>query len=95
MKKKTVVKKKVAIMSGPKKKEKQEVVNNISQFTYKEVDVNLIFRNGMIGYTFEKDGKTFGQKVKPESKSVHDVMSATFLIVQNFIETLEATQLIK
>jgi hypothetical protein len=70
-------------------------MQKISQFTYKDTDINLIVRNGMIGYTFERDGKTFGSKVKPEGKSVHDIASAAFLLFTNCAETIEAVSLIK
>ncbi len=86
-KKKAVVRKKKVV--------KNEDINEISQFTFKDVDVNLVFRNEMIGYTFEKDGKTYGQKVKPKDKSAQAIASATFLVLLNFVETLEAVQLIK
>lgn len=98
MKKKTVSKKKVQSKSEARRievMEKPEKLQPISQFTFKDVDVNLIFRNGMIGYTFEKDGKTFGQKVRPAGRSAQEIASATFLILVNFVETLEAVQLIK
>lgn len=106
-KKKTVSKKKTAKKTISKKKvvsksvqrrvsiQMNEEINKVAQFTFKEIEVNLVFRNGMIGYTFEKDGKTFGQKVKPEGESPFQVACATFLVLQNFVETLEAVQLIK
>lgn len=67
-------------------------MQRISQFTLLETDVNILYRNGQLGYTFEKDGKTFGSKVKLESKSIQDVASATFLLLTNCLETIEAVK---
>ena len=65
-------------------------MNRISQFNYKDTEVSLIVRNGFIGYTFEKDGKTFGNKIKLDKRDTQYIASVSFLLFQSFIETLEA-----
>lgn len=75
----------------PTKKQKT-VPETISLFSFKDVEINLLFRNGFLGYTFEKDGKFYGQKVELKSKDVQDIASATFLLFQNAVETYEAVE---
>jgi hypothetical protein len=70
-------------------------MNRISQFDYKGTEVSIVTRNGFVGYTFEKDGKTFGNKVKLENKTTQHVASVVFLLFLSFIETLEAVEKIK
>ncbi len=65
-------------------------MNRVSLFSYKEVEVSVIYRNGFLGYTFEKDGKTFGNKVKLEKKDIQSIASIAFLLFLSFIETYEA-----
>lgn len=67
-------------------------MNPVSLFDYKGTEISVIHRNGFLGYTFEKDGKTYGNKVKVESKSVQNVSSVAFLLFLSFIETYEAVQ---
>ena len=67
-------------------------MNKIHVFNFDDVEVNLLYRNGYLGYTFEVDGKTFGNKVKLESKSIQDVAATTFLLFQSFIDTREAVK---
>lgn len=68
------------------------MANEVSLFEYKGIEVSVIYRNGFLGYTFEKDGKTYGNKVKLESKSVQNISSAAFLLFLSFIETYEIVQ---
>ncbi len=80
----------ITIMKTTKKT--KPALETISLFNFKDVEINLLFRNGLLGYTFEKDGKFYGQKVELTSKSVQGIASATFLLFQNAIETLEAVE---
>jgi len=67
-------------------------MNKISQFDYKGTEVSILARNGFIGYTFEKDGKTYGNKIKVEKRDTQSVASVMFLLLLSFIETLEAVE---
>ncbi len=62
----------------------------ISQFQFKDVDVDVTFHNGYIAYTFEKNGETFGGKVKPPSRKHIDLISYAFNLALNLLETQEA-----
>ena len=62
----------------------------ISTFTYKGIDVDVSYNNKNIAYTFEKDGNTYGGKVKLEKRGIMDIVSATFLLLLNALETHEA-----
>jgi hypothetical protein len=62
----------------------------ISQFTFKDTDVDLTYLNGWIAYTFEKNGKTYGGKVKVETKKHMDIISYAFNLALNLLETYEA-----
>ena len=67
-----------------------EVIMQISQFTYKDIDVDLTFNNGFIAYTFEKNGDTYGGKVEPPSRKNIDLISYAFNLALNLLETYEA-----
>lgn len=67
-------------------------MNHVSLFEYKGMEVNVIAKNGFLGYTFEKDGKTYGNKVKLEKKDVQSIASIAFLLFLNFVETYDAVQ---
>lgn len=70
-------------------------MQKISQFTFKGTEINMLYRNGYLGYTFEKDGKTYGYRVKPESRSISDISNSCFLLLTNFVDTLEAVTALK
>ena len=65
------------------------MTNEVSLFEYKGTEVSVIYRNGFLGYTFEKDGKTYGNKVKLEGKSVQAISSVAFLLFLNLADTYE------
>lgn len=67
-------------------------MNPVSLFDYKGTEVSVIYRNGFLGYTFEKDGKTYGNKVKMEGKSIQHISSVAFLLFLSFIETYDDVQ---
>jgi hypothetical protein len=70
-------------------------MNKISIFNFKDQEVAILYRNGELGYTFEVDGKSYGNRVKVQSKSVQDIASATFLLFTSFVDTLEAVKQIQ
>lgn len=68
------------------------MANEVSLFEYKGQEISVIYRNGFLGYTFEKDGKTYGNKVKLEKRDVQSISSVAFLLFLSFIETHESVQ---
>lgn len=62
----------------------------ISQFTYKDTNVDLTYNNGWIAYTFEKNHKTYGGRIKIETKKHMDLISYAFNLAINLLETYEA-----
>lgn len=64
-------------------------MDRISTFTLKGKDIDLLYRNGFLAYTFEHEGKNYGNKVKLASRKVVDVASATFLLLENALSSLE------
>ncbi len=49
----------------------------------------MTFKKGFIAYTFNYDGKSYGSKVKLESRGVMDIMSVASLLIIQAIETIE------
>ena len=62
-------------------------MNKINTFTLEGQDIEMLFQNGFLAYSFEFKGKTYGQKVKLKSRSVEDIASATFLLIENALST--------
>lgn len=62
-------------------------MNKINTFNLQGFDIDLLFKNGFLGYTFEYEGKHYGNKVKIKSRSVIDITSATFLLIDNALAT--------
>lgn len=64
-------------------------MNKVNTFTLDGQDIEMLFQNDFLAYSLEFKGKTYGQKVKLKSKSVEDISSATFLLIENAISTLK------
>jgi len=64
-------------------------MQKIYTFTLKGFEVDLLYRNGKLAYSFQKDGSTYGIKVELKSKSIMDIAGATFQLITNAIETIE------
>jgi hypothetical protein len=62
-------------------------MNKINTFTLEGFDVDVLYQNGYLAYSFEFDGKPYGQKIKLESKSVVDISTVTFLLLENALAT--------
>ena len=62
----------------------------ISTFTFKGFDIDVTYNNGYVAYTFVHEGETYGGKVKPDSKKHIDLISASFNLFINVIETHQA-----
>ena len=65
-------------------------MNKISTFTLKGMSVDVLYNNKNIGYTFETNGKHYGSKVELPGRSTMDIVSATFLLFENALETIDA-----
>ena len=55
-------------------------------------DIDILFKNGKIGYTFVWDGQNYGTAIKPQSKKVADIASACLLLLINAGETYKELQ---
>lgn len=66
---------------------------NISQFTYKDVTIDVTFNNGFLAYTFMYDGKTYGVKLDVSGRKVLDITNVAFQLAINAIETYENIRL--
>jgi hypothetical protein len=67
-------------------------MDKISTFELRGQSVDMLYNKGNLGYTFEFNGKSYGSKVEVASKSVIDIASATFLLLTNALETIEAVK---
>ena len=64
-------------------------MDKISLFTLRGKEVNMLYKKGTLAYSFEHEGKSYGVSVKLASKSVIDIASATFQLLQNAVETID------
>ena len=55
-------------------------------------DIDILFKNGKIGYTFVFNGQNYGTAVKPKSKKVADIASACLLLLINAEQTYKELQ---
>ena len=62
---------------------------NISQFTYKDITIDVTHNNGYLSYSFEYEGSPYGYKLKPQGKKTMDIVNATFLLIISAIDTYE------
>ena len=62
----------------------------ISTFTLKDRDIDVTLRNKKLSYTFQHGGNNYGGAVVLESTKQMDVVNATFLLLINALETIEA-----
>lgn len=51
--------------------------------------MDFSFNKGFIAYTFEHEGKTYGQKIKLPSRGVMDIASAVILLTTNICESID------
>ena len=66
---------------------------NISQFTYKDVTIDVTFNNGFLAYTFAYNGKNYGVKLDVSGRKVLDITNVAFQLALNAIETYENIRL--
>ncbi len=50
-------------------------------------DIDILIKNGKIGYTFQYEGQNYGTAVKPQSRKVSDIATACLLLIVNAQET--------
>jgi len=50
-------------------------------------DIDVLTKNGKIGYTFKYNGQNYGTAVKPNSRKMADIASACLLLIINAQET--------
>lgn len=62
---------------------------HISQFSYKDVTIDVTYNNGFLSYAFEYEGQPYGYKTKLQGKKTMDVVNATFLLIISAMETYE------
>jgi len=62
----------------------------ISTFTYREQDVDVLVHKNKISYIFEMKGNRYGNAVEVKGKSRRATVDACFNLLLNFIETYEA-----
>lgn len=55
-------------------------------------DIDLLYKNGKIGYTFVFNGQNYGTAIKPQSKKVADIAAACLLLLINAAETYAELQ---
>ncbi len=51
------------------------------------IDVDILTKNGKIGYTFQVDGKNYGTAIRPKSRKIKDIVDACLLLLINAEET--------
>jgi hypothetical protein len=52
-----------------------------------DLDIDLMFDNGKLAYSFTFDGKPYGNAVKIPSKKVVDIASTCLILFANAFET--------
>lgn len=55
-------------------------------------DIDLLYKNGKIGYTFVWNGQNYGTAIKPNSKKIGDIAAACLLLLINAAETYAELQ---
>lgn len=65
-------------------------ITQLSTFTYKGQDFDVLINNGAISYIFEIGSERYGNKVVLKSKKTKDIVDGVFNLIINFIDTYEA-----
>lgn len=61
-------------------------------FQLKGNKIDVLYSKGKLGYTFEFEGKNYGNAVPLTTSKRNDIISATFLLLENALETYEAVK---
>lgn len=51
------------------------------------LDIDILIKNGKIGYTFQYEGQNYGTAVKPKTRKIADIASACLLLITNAQES--------
>ncbi len=63
-------------------------MNEVVQLTLSNgLNVDILIKNGKIGYAFEYDGQSYGTAVKPKSRKIADIATACLLLLVNAEQT--------
>ncbi len=69
-------------------KEAPETMESVKTLTIPQVgDIDILYKNGKIGYTFLYNGQNYGNAVRPETENVADIAVACLLLITNAQET--------
>lgn len=61
-----------------------------SRIDYKGISIDFLKQKGKLGYTFQYEGKNYGNKVEVNKKSEQAIVEATALLFINALDTYEA-----
>lgn len=68
-------------------------MHSISQLTLPDgLEIELLYKNGKLGYSFEHEGKPYGTKITLPSRSVLDIASSCLILFTNAQETFKELQ---
>jgi hypothetical protein len=68
-------------------------MNEIATITLPQgFDIDLLFKNGKLGYTFLYNGQNYGTAIRPKSRKVADIATACLLLIINAGETYRELQ---
>jgi hypothetical protein len=65
----------------------------ILQFSHGEAMFDVTYNKGYVAYSFSYNGTPYGNKVKPQSRKMIDIIGASFLLASNAIQTYEDIRL--
>jgi len=66
---------------------KKEKSIQLSTFTFQGQDFDVLVNKGEISYIFEINGKRYGNKLRPKSRSTRDLTDALLNLLINFMDT--------
>ena len=56
------------------------------------IEIDVLMKNGKIGYTFTYDKQNYGTAIRPKSRKVKDIVNACLLLLINAEETYKELQ---
>lgn len=64
----------------------------LSTFTYKDQDFDVLVHKNKISYIFQVGNERYGNAVEVKGRTKRDVVDAAFNLLINFIESYEKTK---
>lgn len=55
----------------------------------KGIEIEVMYNNKKLAYVFKRDDKHYGKTVDLKTRSIKDIADATWLLLQNALETIE------